>query len=323
MGGHVLRTALQKKETSSFLMFNSGLFYNLKRYRVLYLMILPGLIYFIVFCYGPMYGITLAFKNFMYNKGIFGSPWVGLDNFKIILKDPGFWGAFKNTIIISIGKLICGFPAPIILSLLLNELRSLRYKRIVQSIIYIPHFFSWVIVSGIVFSLFSSTSGVVSKVLMSYFNLRMPSILSDPHLFKPLIFITDVWKGAGWGTIIYLAAMAGINMEIYESAVIDGANRFKQAIYITLPSIKYAVVIMLILSLGGVMNAGFDQILNFISVPTYKAGDIIDTYVYRMGIVGAGFGTSAAIGLFKSVINCALLLTANGIVKLLGEEGIY
>ncbi|MBO9609972.1 MAG: sugar ABC transporter permease [Paenibacillaceae bacterium] len=288
-----------------------------------YLMILPGLLTLLVFNYGPVYGIQLAFKNFMYNKGIMGSPWVGWDNFLYLWYDSGFWRALRNTFVISFGKLIFYFPAPIIVALLLNELRSPRFKRIIQSLLYIPHFFSWVIVSGIFVSLFSSTSGVLSKVSFELLGHRLPPMIVDPDYFLTIIFSTSVWHGVGWGTIIYLAAISGVNPELYESAVMDGANRFKQAIYITLPSIKFAIVMTLILSLGGTMNAGFDQIFNFYSPPTYEVGDIIDTYVYRKGIIDAGYGVSTAVGLFKSVINCALLFSANWFVKRLGEEGVF
>ncbi len=296
---------------------------KLIKYRYLYLMLIPGITLYILFSYVPMYGIVLAFKKFMYNKGILGSPWVGLDNFVYIMKNKDFWNAFKNTLIISFGKLIFGFPAPIILALLLNELRSQKFKRTIQSVLYLPHFLSWIIIYGIVFNLVSATSGVTSKILMQYFGIRQVAILGNPKYFRPLIYITSIWKGAGWGTIIYLAAIAGINPELYESAIIDGANRFKQCIYITLPSLKYAILVLLILDMGGVMDAGFDQIFNFYDPATYSVGDIIDTYVYRLGITGGRYEISTAVGLFKSVINCILLITANQIVKSFGEEGLY
>jgi len=293
------------------------------KYRYLYLMLLPGITLYLVFSYAPMYGIILAFKKFMYNKGILGSPWVGLENFRYIFHYEEFWTAFRNTIIISFGRLITGFPAPIILALLLNELRNERFKRVIQSVLYLPHFLSWIIIYGIVFNLISSNSGVVAKVLMSHFGIKMTPILGNPKYFRPLIYITSIWKGAGWGTIIYLAAIAGINPELYESAIIDGANRFKQCLYITLPSMKYAILVLLILNMGGIMDAGFDQIFNFYDPATYEVGDIIDTFVYRLGITGGRYEISTAVGLFKSVINCILLVTANKIVSLLGEEGLF
>jgi putative aldouronate transport system permease protein len=300
-----------------------GIFTTIMKYKYLYLMLLPGIALYILFSYVPMYGIILAFKKFMYNKGIMGSPWVGLDNFQYILQYKDFWIAFRNTIIIAGGKLIFGFPAPIIISLLLNELRNQKFKKIIQSVLYLPHFLSWIIIFGIVFNLLSVTSGVLAKVLMQYFGMRQVAIIGNPDYFLPLIFISDIWKGVGWGTIIYLAAISGINPELYESAIIDGANRFKQCLYITLPSLKYAIIILLILDMGGIMDAGFDQIFNFYDPGTYNVGDIIDTFVYRLGITGGRYEISTAVGLFKSVINCALLLAANKIANSFGEEGLF
>jgi len=295
----------------------------LATYRTMYLMLLPGICSFLLFDYGPLYGLQLAFKKFMFNKGITGSPWVGFDNFAYLFEDPKFWTAFQNTLIISFGKLLIVFPVPIVLALLLNELRGLKFKRVIQTILYIPHFFSWVIIAGIFFSLFSSTVGLVSRLALELFDFKMPSIIVDPDYFLGIIFSTSIWHSAGWGTIVYLAAIAGINPEMYESAVIDGASRWQQVLHITLPAIRFAVAILLILEMGHVMNAGFDQIFNFYSPPTYEVGDIIDTYVYRLGILGTDYGLSTAVGLFKSVVNCALLLAVNGIAKRLGEEGVF
>lgn len=292
------------------------------KYRQLYLMILPSVVFFIVFCYAPMYGIILAFKKFMYSKGIWGSPWVGLENFKMMLKDNDFWVVFRNTLVISFGKLLTGFPAPIILALLLNELPAGSFKKFTQSILYLPHFLSWVIMAGLIYNLFSITNGVLPR-LLSYLDIQMPRIIANPVYFRPLIYTTNVWKEAGWGTIIYLAAIAGIDPTIYESALIDGAGRFKRMIYITLPSLSYAIVVLLILNVGQVMNAGFDQIFNLYSAPVYPVGDIIDTYVYRIGVLNARYEYSTAVGLFKSVINCILLLSSDRIVKKMGYTGLY
>lgn len=293
------------------------------RHKYIYMLVLPGIIFYILFNYLPMYGLILAFKKFMYNAGIWGSPWVGLDNFRFIMMDSGFWNSFKNTLIISFGKLLIVSPAPIILALLLNELRSQRFKRTIQSVLYLPHFFSWVIISGIIFSLFSTTSGTVSKILVSNFGMTAPKILGNPDVFRWLVFGSSIWRSAGWGTIIYLAAIAGINPELYEAAIMDGAGRLKQVLHITLPSLKYAIIILYILDIGSIMDAGFDQIFNLYDPGTYQVADIIDTYVYRMGIVGARFETSTAIGLFRSVINCTLLLCADRLAKALGEQGLY
>lgn len=299
------------------------LWHRILNYKYIYILILPGILFFIIFSYIPMYGIILAFKKFMYNKGIMGSPWVGLENFRMLFKNADFWNAVKNTVIISFGKIIFGFPVPIILALLLNELKNAKFKKFTQTILYLPHFISWVIIAGLVYNLFSVTNGAVSKLLYIGLGKEPVKILGNPTYFRPLVYLTSIWKGAGWGTIIYLAAISGVNPELYESAVLDGAGRFKQAIYITIPSLAFAISVNLILSLGGVMSAGFDQIFNLYDPGVYKVGDIIDTYVYRMGIQDAKYEMSTAVGLFKSIINCILLVSANKITILLGQEGLY
>jgi len=290
------------------------------KYKYLYLLALPGITVTILFSYVPMYGLQLAFKDYSYSGGIWGSEWAGLKHFKFLVSNPDFLNALKNTIVISFGRLLFGFPAPIILALLLNELRNPVFKRTVQSILYLPHFLSWVIMTGIIFNILSLNTGVVNNLLES---MGLPKImfLGNPKTFRPLIYISDIWKNAGWGTIIYLAAIAGIDVEIYESAVIDGAGRFQQMIYITLPSMAYAIGTLLILSVGGMMNAGFDQIFNLMNPPTQQVGDIIDTYVYRLGVLSAQYDFSTAVGLFKNVVNCILMVTANWVVKLFGHEG--
>lgn len=281
------------------------------------------MVFFLIFNYAPLYGIQLAFKKFLYNEGISGSPWIGLKNFQQLWLDREFYNVVKNTIIISFGKILFAFPAPILLALLLNELKNKKYKSIIQSVLYLPHFLSWVIVAGLIYNLISVTNGVMAKVLADIFQVQQPMIIGNPQYFRLLVYWSNVWKTAGWGTIIYLAAISGIDASLYESAIIDGANRFKQMLYITIPSLSYAIVILLILSIGQVMNGGFDQIFNLYDPGVYKVGDIIDTYVYRIGIQNAKFEFSTAAGLFKSVINCVLLLSANWIAKRLGHSGIY
>jgi len=286
------------------------------------MLILPALVLTLIFSYLPMYGALLAFQKFEYGKGLFDFKFIGLGNFEYLFEQADFLRAFKNTIIIGFCKFAIGFTPPIILALMLNEVRSLGYKKFIQSVLYLPYFLSWVIVSGIVFSMFSSSAGIYGKLFMEM-GIKVDPILGNPEYFRPLIYITEVWKYAGWGTIIYLAAIAGINPELYESAELDGAKRMKKIWYITLPSIKYTVLILLILNIGGIMEAGFDQIFNLYSTSVYNVGDIIDTYVYRLGIRSAKYDLSAAAGLLKSVINCVMLLTANFAVKLFGEEGFW
>lgn len=291
-------------------------------HRYLYLLIIPGMLALIVFSYFPMYGIQLAFKEFKYNLGIWGSPWAGWENFEKIFKNPDFWNAFKNTLIISFGKIITGFPVPIVLALLLNELKSTKFKKVSQTVMYLPYFVSWIVMAGLISNIFSINTGIYGKVFQS-FGVEPTMILGNPDYFRPLIYLSSIWKGAGWGTIIYLAALSGVDPSLYESARLDGANRFQQVWYITLPCLTFAISVNLILDIGGVMNAGFDQIFNLYSAGTYGVGDVLDTYVYRLGIADGKFEMSTAVGLFKSVINCILLLVANKSAKLLGQEGLY
>ena len=305
-----------------------GFWEALNKYKWLYLMVAPGVILLIVFSYFPMYGIQVAFKQFSPRLGIWASPWNGFDNYRFLLQQREFWRAVQNTLIISFSKLAINFPAPLILALLLNEVRNMKYKRIVQTLLYIPHFLSWVIIYGMFFSLFSN-QGAITSLLKSTFNINLEGLLTKPEHFRTILYTTDVWKGAGWGTIIYLAAIAGINPELYEAAIIDGATRFQRVMKITMPTLKYTIGVLLILSCGGMLSAGFDQVLNFYTPATYTTGDIIDTYIYRISGLGGGNQSGArmeygaSVGIATSVINCILLLTTNFIVEKLGDGGIF
>lgn len=310
--------ALMGKEESSF----KRTLIKVWRCKLLYLMILPGIAFFIIFSYAPMYGIILAFKDFRIRQGIMGSPWAGLKHFEIMFRDPEFPRIIRNTVEISLGKLIFGFPAPLILALMLNELKLKKFKRLVQSTLYLPHFFSWIIVSGMVFSLFSVTNGAIPRIFAS-FGLGFPQLIGNATTFRSLIYTTHIWKGAGWGTIIYLAAISGIDPSLYESAIIDGAGRFARLWYITLPTISFTIIILLILEIGQLLNAGFDQIFNLYSPLVYRTGDIIDTYVYRLGLINARFEYATAVGLFKSVIGCGLLFLANFLSRKITEKSIF
>jgi len=269
-----------------------------------------------------MYGIVLAFKEYHASKGILGSPFIGFKNFEYILKDFEFWQAFKNTLIISFGRIAFQFPVPIILALLINELKEGKYKKFLQTTYTFPHFLSWVIISGIVINILGS-DGAINN-LLSVLGLEKMLFLAQKKLFRPLLYFTANWKGAGWSSIIYLASISSINPELYEAAKIDGANRFQRMYHITWPGIKSTVVILLILSVGGIMNAGFDQVFNLYNGAVLSVSDIIDTYIYRITFqTGSDFGFSTAVGLFKSVINFLLLVSCDRIVKLMGEEGIF
>jgi len=288
-------------------------------YRALYTMIIAGLAYFIIFNYATLYGFLIAFKDFRPRLGILGSPWVGLKHFRAVFSNPEFTLILRNTMVISFGKLLTAFPAPILLALLLNELKSQRYKRVVQSILYIPHFISWVIMAGIFQNLFSVTTGIIPMFLRN-FGMDMPSLMADPNYFIGFLFTTNVWKTMGWGTIIYLAAISGINPELYESAVIDGCNRFQQALRITLPCISYTIVILLVINMGSIMSAGFDQIFNLMGSRTTSVANIIDTYAYYLGIRGGRFEWATVVGMFKAAVNCTMLFTVNWIAGKISES---
>lgn len=307
-----------QKNTASVSLTKKSL-YQVWTYRALYAMALVGVLYFVVFKYATLYGLLIAFKNYRLRLGILGSPWAGFSNFPKALGNPDLPRLIYNTLFISFSKLICGFPVPIILALLLNELRSQGFKRIIQSLLYLPHFLSWIIMAGILRNLFSVTNGVI-PLFMRGMGFEMPSLIADPGYFVGFLVVSEIWKGAGWGTIIYLAAISGIDAELYESAVIDGCNRFQQVIHITLPSIAVTIVTLLVLNTGGIMNAGFDQIFNLYSTPTMKVADIIDTYVYRLGILSGRFEYSTIIGMFKSVVNCALLFSVNWIAGRISDS---
>lgn len=285
-------------------------------------MLFPILVWYGIFHYGPMYGVQLAFKDFSPVKGIWGSAWVGFEHFKFLFyQSPDFARIFRNTILISLYNIVFGFPAPIILALMLNEVRSKLFKRVAQSISYIPHFFSWVILSGIVIVMLSPSEGPVNYII-KLFGGEPIYFLANTDYFRPTLVITNIWKEIGWGTIIYLAALSGIDPTLYEAATIDGANRWQRIRNITIPSILPVVSIMFILSLGGILNAGFDQIFNLYSPAVYEVADVIDTYVYRAGIQQSQFGLTTAVGLFKNVIGIALVLGTNYVMKRMGQEGV-
>lgn len=301
---------------------SASLWANLYRYKWLYVMLLPALAFYAIFCYYPMYGITLAFKQYMFNMGIVRSPWIGLANFQQLFQDPAFWTAFTNTIVISLGRLVFEFPVAIILALLLNELGRSRMKRVYQTVLTFPHFLSWVVFSGILIEILGDT-GIVSAI-MAHFGVKGFDPLVTAYMFRPLLFITDNLKEAGWGTIIYLAAIAGVNPELYEAAYVDGAGRGRQMWHVTLPGIRGTISILLIFAVGGLMNAGFDQIFNMYSGPVQPVSDILGTYVFREAfITGDGYGIPTAAGLFSSVIGGILLLIANFTVKRMGQEGLF
>ena len=289
--------------------------------KYLILMILPAIVFYLIFNYYPMYGIILAFKNYKPKLGIMGSPWNGFDNFEKIFRKAEFWQAFENTLIIGSIKIVLSFVAAITVALLLNELRMRRSKKVIQTIVTFPHFLSWVVVSGFIFSLFSY-NGAINSIIASFGGDRSNFLKGVPFNFG-LIFASDIWKEAGWGSIIYLATMAGIPQDQYEAADIDGATRMQKIWHITLPGVKATAILLLIMSVGGVLSAGFDQILNIANPLVREDVNIIDTYVYYHALKGSeGLAVGTAIGLFKSVIGFTLVITVDRIAKLCGERGI-
>ncbi|RTE10675.1 ABC transporter permease [Paenibacillus whitsoniae] len=294
----------------------------LLRYWDLYLMVLPALVFLIIFKYVPMYGVIIAFKDYNLIQGVFHSKWVGLQYFRELFTFDEFPRVIRNTLLISLMKLIVGFPAPIALALLLNELRLEKFKRAVQTVTYLPHFISWVVIGGIAVDLLSPNSGIVNKVIQAL-GFQPIFFLSDEGLFRWILVFSDTWKEIGWGAIIYLAALLGINEELFQAATVDGAGRLRQIWHISLPGIRSTIVILLLLRIGHVLDAGFEQVLVMYNPTVYDVGDIIDTYVFRVGLGTMQFGLTTAAGLFKSVIGCILLVMANTIARRMGEEGIY
>ncbi|WP_194229817.1 ABC transporter permease [Paenibacillus donghaensis] len=283
-----------------------GLTRMFKKEWPLHMMLLPGLILVLIFSYIPMVGIMMAFQKYIPNKGLFGSPFIGLKNFRLLMEYPDIGRIFFNTIFIAVMKIIAGLVVPITIAILLNELRREWVKRTFQTLVYLPHFLSWVLLSGILIDVLSPSSGILNQVL-GLFGIKPIFFLGSNSWFPYVMVISDVWKEFGFGTIVYLAALTNINPSLYEAAQIDGAGRIKQTFYITLPGMLPIIVLMLTLSIGNVLNAGFDQIFNLYSPPVYESADIIDTFVYRMGIQQAQFGFATAVGLLKSIVSFILI----------------
>jgi len=292
--------------------------------KYLYLFIIPGVVWFIIFAYIPMYGVLIAFKDYDIVAGVSKSPWVGFKYFIEFFHEYNFKAIMINTIGISLLKLIIGFPASIILALMLNEIRHLFFKRVIQTISYLPFFVSWVVVSGIWYELFTiDQGGVVNTFLLKIGIINEPIFwFGNPDYFWGMVVVSEIWKTIGWGTILYLAAIAGIDEELYEAAVMDGANRWKQTWHITLPSLRSIILILFIFATGGIMNAGFDQIYVMQNPALMDRSEIIDTYVMTTGIFRANYSIATAVGLFKSIIGLTLLIATNALVKKFGEEGI-
>lgn len=291
--------------------------------RYLQVMALLGVAWMIIFHYVPMYGIIIAFKDFNIVKPISAAPWAGLEHFKAFLEDDNLASVIKNTVGMSVLKLVIGFPLPIVFALFLNELRSIRFKKLVQTISYLPHFLSWVILGGILATWLADV-GLVNKLLLALHIIQEPiSYLAEPSYFWSIIVTSDIWKELGWSAIIYLAAMSGVSPDMYEAATIDGAGRFQKMFYVTLPSIKGTITILFILSVSGILNSNFDQILVLKNQLNASASNVIDVYVYEVGLRQSRFSYATAVGLIKSLISLLLLLSANFITKRLNNTSLF
>ena len=300
----------------------SNLWKQIMKHKLLYMFILPCVIWLLVFCYYPMYGAILAFKDYKYNLGILGSPWVGFKHFKTFMSSPEFWMVMKNTFVISGLKLFFGFPAPILIALLLNEIKGRKFKRIVQTMSYLPNFVSWVVVVSLMTVIFTPYGGAVNDIRKGL-GLDSIFIMGKKEYFYPMVILSDIWKNAGWGSIIYLAALSGVSQELYEAATVDGAGHLKCTWHITLPSIKGTIGIMFIFAVGGILNAGFDQILLLQQPANNQISEILDTFVLKTGLNYGRFEYATAIGLFKSAFAFALMSLTNAVCKKYMEVSIW
>ena len=292
------------------------------KFRAIYALLLPGLLWYFIFAYLPMGGLSLAFKSYKANLGIWGSPWIGLGNYEYVFRDAAFWQSIWKTIYINIGRMVFQFPAPIILALIINEFRMKRYKRVLQTIYTFPHFLSWIIVASIATNVLS-LDGMVNQVVMA-FGGEPVSFLGNPNSFIPLLYITDIWKYAGYGSIIYLAAISGIDTDQYEAADIDGATRWQKLVHITLPSILPTIIIMFIMTTGTMMSMGFDQIFNMSNAAVKDSVEVLDMYIYRITFQSAAdFSFSTAVSLFRSIVNMLFLIVADRGSKLMGGGGLF
>ncbi len=296
---------------------------SLKGSAWLQLLMLPGLIYFIIFKYIPMYGVVIAFKDYRIVDGIFGSEWVGLKHFIAFFNNPYAGRLIRNTLIISVYSLVFTFPLPIIFALLLNELRPLWYRRFVQTISYLPHFISLTAVIGMIVMFVSPSQGIINKLLQAVFGIEPIHFLAEAKWFRTLYITSEVWTGLGWSAIIYIAALSGVDMELYEAAAIDGATRVKQMIHVSIPSIKTTIIVLLILRLGGMMSVGSERVLLLYNTLTYETADVISTYVYRRGLTYFEYSFATAVDVFNSVINIILLVVANALSRKFTESSLW
>ena len=308
--------------TSALVRSPKNRFAFLKKDWRLYLMLILPLAQYVLFRYLPMEGVLIAFQKYNLFKGIWGSKWVGLENFNFVFSLKDFTLSLKNTLFLNLLDLIAGFPVPIILAIMLTEMRSLKLKRVSQTLLYLPHFLSWVIIGGMVLEIFAPTYGIINKTIIRMGGSNIPFLSDGPHWVATYVLV-GVWQNMGWGTILYLAAITNINVELYEAAEIDGANKMQRIWHVTLPGIRSTIVILLILNVGHMMNIGFDRPFIIGNTLVQQYCDVISTFVYRVAMKGAKYDRGAAIGLFQSVIGFILITTANFITRRIGEESIW
>jgi ABC-type polysaccharide transport system, permease component len=301
---------------------SSGLWRGIKRDKYLYLMLIPVAAYYLLFKYSPMFGEIIAFKNYRFADGIMGSQWVGFKHFRDLFGNSDFYNVLKNTLLLNVYNVIFGFPVPIVLALMLNELRREWYKRLVQNLLYVPHFISWVVLGSILIALLSPSTGIVNMIL-ELFGIDPIYFLANKQWWPIVFVLSGIWHSAGWNTILYMAAITGIDPQLYEAARIDGANRLRQIWHITLPGIRSTIAILLILRMGQMMDVGFEQIFILQNSAVFQVSDVISTYVYRVGLQHVQYSYTTALGLFQSVIGFILVVSMNRVVKLLGEKGLW
>lgn len=299
-----------------------GVLEKLSKHKEYYIMLIPGVLFFLIFCYGPMYGLVIAFQDYYPLKGISGSKFVGLKHFKALFTDPFFVSVMKNTIIISIYKMLVCFPAPIFLCLVLNEIKGFKFKKVAQSVSYLPHFISWVVVSGIIIEFLSPSRGPINILLQSL-GFDPVFFIAEPQYFRGVLVVSDLWKSIGWGSIVYLAAVTSIDPSLYEAAEMDGAGRIRRIIHITLPALAPIVTVMLIMQSGKILNDSFEQVYNFLTPTTYGVGDVISTFVYRMGIQKMQYSFTTAVDLFKNIISFALVMLTNYVARKTNDYALW
>lgn len=299
----------------------NALIYSIKKNREIYIMLIPVVLYYVVFRYAPMFGNMIAFQNYKVTKGILGSDWVGFKHFIAFFNDIFFLRVLKNTLTISVSSLLFSFPMPIIFALLLNEVKNLKFKKCVQTITYMPHFISTVIISSMILT-YVAPNGVINAVIQALGFDKVP-FMTDPKYFVGVYVISNIWQNLGWSSIIYISALSGIDTELYEAAAVDGANRWKQTIHITIPGILPTISIMLIMQIGSLLSVGYEKILLLYNPAIYETADVISTYVYRKGILGAEYSFSAAVGMFNSIVNFILLVFANWFSKKFQGSGLF